>query len=56
MKNLRLGDTLVEDGYITEDQLKVALEAQKNDRSKKIGEHLVDLGFVTQEQIATVLS
>ncbi|BBH26722.1 hypothetical protein SG0102_16560 [Intestinibaculum porci] len=56
MKNLRLGDTLVEDGYITEDQLKVALDAQKNDRSKKIGEHLVDLGFVTEEQIAAVLS
>jgi type IV pilus assembly protein PilB len=56
MKNLRIGDMLVDEGYITEDQLKEALEAQKQDRSKKIGEHLVDLGFVSEEQIAAVLS
>lgn len=56
MKNLRIGDMLVEEGYITEDQLKQALDAQKQDRSKKIGEHLVDLGFVSEAQIASVLS
>lgn len=56
MKNLRLGDTLVEEGYITEDQLNEALAAQKKDPSKKIGEHLVALGFIKEEQIAVALS
>lgn len=34
MKNLRLGDMLVEAGYITEEQLQEALQAQSADRSK----------------------
>ena len=56
MKNLRLGDMLVEAGYITEEQLREALQAQSADRSKKIGEHLIDLGFIKEEEMLVVLS
>jgi type IV pilus assembly protein PilB len=56
MKNLRLGDMLVESGYITEEQLQEALQAQSADRSKKIGEHLIDLGFIKEEEMLVVLS
>lgn len=56
MKNLRLGDMLVEAGYITEEQLQEALQAQSADRSKKIGEHLIELGFIKEEEMLVVLS
>lgn len=56
MKNIPIGEVLKEYGYINEDQLVVALEAQKNDRSKRLGQHLIDLGFVSETQVLTALS
>ena len=35
LKNLRLGQVLIETGYITEQQLEEALEYQKNSSMKK---------------------
>ena len=51
----RIGDTLVEKGLITEDQLQVALHEKKNS-SKLIGEILVDLGFISAELLTEFLS
>ncbi len=55
-RNIRIGDVLIEYGYITEDQLMAALAIQKEDRSRKIGEILLDEGFVTEKQVAKALA
>lgn len=56
MKVLPIGEVLKEQGYINEEQLQQALDAQKKDRSKRLGQHLIDLGFVTEEQTLQALS
>ena len=54
-KKIRIGDALVRDGIITEEQLKKALEMQKGS-GRKLGETLVDAGVVTEEKVAEMLS
>ena len=45
----RIGDRLIEAGLITEDQLKLALEEQKNQvKRKRIVRILVDMGFIAE--------
>ena len=56
MKNIPIGEVLKEYGYITEEQLQQGLQAQKNDRSKRLGEHLISLGFVSETQMLEALS
>ena len=56
MKSLPIGEVLQEYGYINEEQLQIALDAQKKDRSKRLGEHLIDLGFVSEQQMLEALS
>ena len=56
MKTIPIGEVLKEQGYINEEQLQQALEAQKQDRSKRLGQHLIDLGFVTEEQTLQAMS
>ncbi len=51
IKKLRLGDTLIEMGYITEDQLMQALAYQKEHKGEKIGSILISLGFITELQM-----
>lgn len=56
MARKRIGDMLIERGYIVEEQLKEALELQKKTyKGRAIGEVLVDIGFVTEEQLARTL-
>ncbi len=55
LKKVRLGDLLIEKGYITEAQLKVALEESKRS-GKKLGETLVELEYVDEETILNVLA
>lgn len=55
-RNVRLGDVLIEYGYITEAQLNEALNIQKGDRSKRIGEILQEEGFVTEKQVIKALA
>ena len=50
----RLGELLIETGYVTEDQVNQALELQK-ERDEKLGEILVKEGFISEEQILKVL-
>lgn len=56
MKMIPIGEVLKEYGYISEEQLQIALDMQKNDRSKKLGEHLIDMGAITEVQMLTALS
>ena len=54
-KKLRLGDVLVQNGVITEEDLQRGLERQKGS-GRKLGETLVDEGITTEENIARALS
>lgn len=51
---MRLGDLLIKQNVLTEDELKKALELQKGS-GKKIGEVLVDNGFITEDMIVRAL-
>lgn len=51
---IRVGDLLVQRGYITDDQLSDALEEQQKTKGK-LGQVLIDMGFVTEEQFAGVI-
>ncbi|WP_129597730.1 GspE/PulE family protein [Anaerophilus nitritogenes] len=50
----RLGNLLVQENFITQDQLNEVLKLQHSSE-KKFGEILIDKGFVTEEQIIEVL-
>lgn len=50
----RLGDLLIDQNIITEEQLKKALERQKTEK-KKLGALLVELGFTSEAEIANAL-
>ncbi len=52
---LRLGDTLVKEGMITETQLHTALQEQKK-QDKKLGEILVSKGLITRQQLSETLA
>ena len=56
-KSVRLGDLLVEEGLISQEQLAHVLALQKEyGFTKKMGEIMIDEGYITQKQIAIVLS
>lgn len=52
---VRLGDLLIQQGLITEQQLATALEEQKA-RKTKLGETLLALGYLSTAQFSNVLS
>ncbi|MBU2103350.1 MAG: ATPase, T2SS/T4P/T4SS family [Candidatus Omnitrophota bacterium] len=54
-KYKRLGDILVSEGILTEEQLNDAIALQKKEGGK-LGEVLVKLGYVSEEQIVIALS
>ena len=51
----RLGEMLIANEYITEEQLRKALEIQRKVPGKKIGEILVEQGFTTQKRVYRML-
>jgi type IV pilus assembly protein PilB len=53
-KRLRLGDALIQDGLITDEQLQASLAKQKK-TGKRLGEVLVEMGLVKEEEIVEVL-
>lgn len=54
--NLRIGDILVEKGYVTETQMQQALAWQKEHRDKRVGQILMELGFVSEAQVLDALA
>ena len=54
-QKIRLGDLLIQQGLLTEEQLKSALEQQKL-TGRKLGRVFVDSGFVTEEGISQALA
>lgn len=51
----RLGEVMIHEGYITEDQLKEALLKQNN-FGLKIGETLIKLGYLSEKNLLTALN
>ena len=54
-RRVRIGDLLIADGLITDDQLNIALKQQK-ERKTKLGETLIAMGYITPGAFAKVLS
>lgn len=54
VKKKRLGDILVEAGFISEEQLQEALDVQ-TDSDKRLGEVLKELGMITEQDIVEAL-
>ncbi|MCM1578223.1 MAG: GspE/PulE family protein [Ruminococcus sp.] len=58
MKNVPIGQYMVNNGIITEEQLQNVLDAKKNDNTpgKFFGDYVIELGYVTDVQFGQVLS
>ncbi|MBR7038189.1 MAG: Flp pilus assembly complex ATPase component TadA [Oscillospiraceae bacterium] len=57
MRNIRIGDYLVEQKLITAEQLDQVLAAQKESNgSKRFGEIVVDMGFISEINLAKALA
>ncbi|MEE2763387.1 MAG: GspE/PulE family protein [Pseudomonadota bacterium] len=54
-KKIRIGDLLVQNDVITEQQLMTALNEQKN-TGRKLGRTLIDLGYVDEDNLLNILS
>ncbi len=54
-KKIRIGDLLVQEEVITQDQLMTALREQKN-TGRKLGRTLVELGYVEEDTLLNILS
>jgi type IV pilus assembly protein PilB len=52
----RLGEMLLENGVISQDQLDEVLVRQKAEKGSRIGRLLVDLGYATETQICEVVA
>ena len=53
-RKLRLGEILVQQGLISQDQLRIALTEQKQN-SLPLGRLLIRLGFVTEKEFDAVV-
>lgn len=56
MKNIPIGQILIENGLLTEQQLQKALTAQKSSNGKMLGDIFIELGYVTEAQFAKALA
>ncbi len=57
MRNIRIGDYLVEQKLITPEQLEKVLAAQKESQgSKRFGEMVVEMGFISEVRLAQALA
>ena len=54
-EKIRLGEILLQQKLLTEDQLKAALDEQKRS-GRKLGRIFIDAGYVTEEQIGSALA
>ena len=57
MRNIRIGDYLVEQGVITQEQLEKVLEAQREAQgTKRFGDVIVELGFLSETKFTQALA
>ena len=55
MKRRKLGEILLEEGLITDEQLGTALTIQKG-KNKKLGKVLIEIGYINDMQVAEALT
>lgn len=55
-KNLKIGDVLKEQGYLSEEELQKALELQKGKKGKRLGEVLIEQGYITENQMLQAMA
>lgn len=55
-KNLKIGDVLIEQGYLTEAALKKALAVQEQSRGKRLGEVLIEQEYITENQMLQAMA
>lgn len=55
-KNLKIGDILKEQGYLTDEILNKALIQQKSSKGKRLGEVLIEHGYITENQMLQALA
>ena len=56
-QQLRLGEVLLDSGYLSEEQLNNALSIQQaSDERKRLGEVLIESGIITEDRLNTALS
>jgi type II secretory ATPase GspE/PulE/Tfp pilus assembly ATPase PilB-like protein len=53
---VRVGEILIAEGLVTQEQVKTALQDQEGNKKKKIGELLIEHGFVTEDQLLVALA
>ena len=56
MKNIPVGNVLVQNGYVTEEQVAQALEYQKKHSHMRLGAVMMEMGFVTEKQLLEALA
>ena len=56
VKNLPIGEILIEQGFINKQQLEEALAAQKKSGGKMLGDVMLEMGLVSESQLAQALS
>ena len=59
VKNVPLGEKLIDKGLVSKDQLETALTEQKNqpkNKRKMLGAVLIDMGFITESTLGEVLT
>lgn len=54
-QNIKIGEILVESGYISQQQVESALAKQKTSGGKKLGEVILEMGLVSETQLARAL-
>ncbi|MCF8044444.1 MAG: Flp pilus assembly complex ATPase component TadA [Desulfarculaceae bacterium] len=54
--SLRIGDLLVELGYLSKDRLNAAIELQKQDKGKRLGEIILENRFISESAFLEILS
>ena len=52
---MQIGEMLVKEGLVTEDQLKEAVAIQNNNPNKMIGEILIELDYIDIDKFVKVL-
>lgn len=56
MINLPIGQILISNGLITEEQLKIALDEQKRTKGQRLGDIMLRMGFITESQYLNALA
>ena len=56
IKNIPIGEILIEQGFINKNQLEDALAEQKKSGGKMLGDVMLEMGIVSESQLAQALS